>query len=223
MRKKLRIFLIVAGCLFLLVLVGLYLLYRGTQYVPEEYIAVLEADPVEAAEAKDEALRQAAALQSNVKKPGRWRALFTQEQLNGWLAVDLPQNHADALPDSVSDPRVVIEPEQVTLFCRVEMSGVTTVASLTVQPHVPEPNILAVRICKARAGSVPMPLGEALDRLSDIAGRAGYHLQWQQADGDPVAVLTVPPPRSDNGIAIQIDTLELDDGELYLSGTTERN
>jgi len=47
-------------------------------------------------------------------------------------------------------------------------------------------------------------------------------LRWQQADGDPVAVIRVPPPRDENNKLIRVEALRLCDGEIYVSGTTER-
>ena len=65
--------------------------------------------------------------------------------------------------------------------------------SLTVEPYVPEPNMVLVRIIKARAGLLPMPLGGVLDGLSQVARDMHLHLEWRHAGGDPVAMLSFPP------------------------------
>jgi hypothetical protein len=43
-------------------------------------------------------------------------------------------------------------------------------------------------------------------------------LHWSQIDGDPVALVTIATARDEEGRAVQLDTLELHDGELYLAG-----
>jgi hypothetical protein len=164
-------------------------------------------------------LQRAAALRSDIEKEGRWHAIFTAEQINGWLAVDLPENFPDALPESFRDPRVEIRPDRMTLACRLKQSGTTTVVTLTVEPYLPEPNLLALRIRNARAGLLPMPLTSVLDAISEAAGQIGFPLDWQRADGDPVALISTAPPDQD-GKLVRIETIQLGDGEIYLAGTT---
>ena len=202
------------------VALGLFLLYRATQHVPPAYERALRLETTVAAERSDEMLRQATALSNRVKRPGRWEARFTDEQINGWLAVDLPRNHANALPASVSEPRVAIEEQRVTLFCRYTRGAAQSVLSLEVEPYCPSPNVLALRIRAAKAGRVPIPLDDLLRGITRAAQEADVPLQWRQADGDPVAILTAPP-REANARQIRIDTLEIRSGELYVAGTTE--
>ena len=57
---------------------------------------------------------------------GRWQALFTAEQINGWMAVDLARNFPNTLPPGVVDPRVDIRPEGVTVACRYLEGAVAT-------------------------------------------------------------------------------------------------
>ena len=50
--------------------------------------------------------RQTAALNNHLRRMGGWEAHFTDQQVNGWLAVDVPKNHPDLLPPEISHPRV---------------------------------------------------------------------------------------------------------------------
>jgi hypothetical protein len=96
------------------------------------------------------------------------------------------------------------------------------VVSLIVEPSLPEPNVLALRIRKARAGMLPVPLGKILDRISQAARKTGLRLQWRQAGGDPVVFISIPPPQNQHDRLVQIETLRLGKGEIYLAGTTKR-
>jgi hypothetical protein len=221
MRKRTRVILAVLLGLALLVILALFLLYKATQHVPEEYRAAMEIDPVRQREGSDEMLRQAGALAGDLKKEGRWEVLFTAEQINGWLAVDMVEYHPDLLPEGFSDPRVVITPDCIMLFGRIDQDGRRSVVSLTVEPYLPEPNVLAVRIRDARAGLVPLPLGDVLEALSDSAIRGGFDIHWQQAEGDPVALISILSTLDNDGRTVSIDDLRLDNGEIFLSGTVE--
>jgi uncharacterized protein YpmS len=198
-----------------IVLLGLYL---AAQYEPAFYREAVEVDPAAQQEASDKMLQQTTALASAVRKRGQWEALFTAEQINGWLAVDLVKNHPNALPPGFSDPRVAIDSKQITIACRFEQNGYSSVLSLTVEPYVPKPNVIAMRIVKARAGLLPMPLGQVIDRIEKAAHDMHFRLQWRRT-GDPVAMFSLP---SGDDQSLQIESLRLGEGEIYVAGTTRR-
>jgi len=212
------------GCLVvLLVLAGaLWSLYRASQQVPDFYREALSVDSAAQRKASNQMVRQASTLANDVRKEGQWEAVFTAQQINGWLAVDLVENHPRALPPAIRHPRVAIHSDEIAIACRVQQGKLNSVVTLTVEPYLQEPNVLALRIRKARAGLLPIPLAELLDRASKAAADMKLDLRWQQADGDPVAVIRVPPPRDENNKLIRVEALRLGDGEIYVSGTTER-
>jgi uncharacterized protein YpmS len=170
--------------------------------------------------ASDRMLKKIGALQSAATKQGRWQAVISDEEINGWLAVDLLRNHPNTLPPSVRDPRVAIEPDEITLACRYD-NGVTTVLSLTLQPYVPEPNVVALRIVRGRAGMLPVPLKKVLDGLSKAAADMQLRLKWVQAGSDPVAMLSLPED-DDADRVVRIESIELTKGNIHVSGITER-
>ncbi len=220
MRKKLRIAALIAGGLLLAAVLGLGGFYWALKRQPEFYRQAIQLDQAVQKQASDRMLQRAAALRSDVEKEGQWQALFTAEQINGWLAVDLLENFPDLLPQSCRDPRVEIQPGGMTLAGRLTRGAETCVVTLTVEPYLPEPNVLAVRIRGARAGLVPMPLNEILDSISEAAEKMDLRLQWQQADGDPVALISVPSPPDQDGPLVQVETIRLGEGEIYVAGTT---
>lgn len=222
MRKWLRIVLVSAVGLLLVAAAGLFVVWRASRQVPEFYQEAIHGDPEVQAEASDAMLQRATTLASDLKQEGRWEASFTADQINGWLAVDLVKNHSGQLPPSVSDPRVAIEPDRLTVACRFHEGAVDSVLSLSVDVYLPEPNVVAVRIHQARAGALPLPLDSVLDRISEAARRSDLRIKWRQADGDPVAFISLPPPRGPADDLVEIDTLRLGDGEVYVAGTTER-
>ena len=222
MRKKLRIAAILLGVVLLMVLAGLSVVYWASQQVPEFYTEVVDVDPDVQRQASEEMLQQTTALISDVKQEGRWETIFTAEQINGWLAVDLVENHPDALPDMFRDPRVAIEPDTLTVAVRFQQGRTSSVLTLPVEPYLPKPNLLALRIRKARAGLVPVPLGSLLDHVTEVAGQMGFHLRRRYEEGDPVLIVLMPSPGEEDDKLLQIDTLKLNEGEIYAAGTTSR-
>ena len=193
MRKLLRLG-VVSGCILLaiaaLVLVGAY---WGSKQVPEFYERALAAEPQRQAEAGEELERNVLELRNDVRQDGHWQAVFTDEQINGWLAVDLPEKFPRALPKQLKDPRVAIEPDLAQLAALYAGPQYSAVISLAVEIHLTdEPNVLAVRVHRARAGLLPVPLADWLDRVRLGAEQSGIPLRWVEQDGDPVALVSVP-------------------------------
>lgn len=217
---KLRLLSVAAGS-FLLLLVGFLAgVYWASQRVPEFYAQAVQLDPEQAQVANDELLAGATALASNARKEGDWSAVFTAEQINGWLAVDLPQNYPDMLPLEVIEPRVEITPKLATIGCRYKDGAVTTVISVAVELYLAEPNVVALRIHGIHAGAVPIPLSQVLDGINEAAEQMKVQLRWTKAKGDPVALVTIPPAEGSDDTRYRLEALEMRAGELYVSGHT---
>ena len=221
MRRWLRIALIFIAASTVGVVVALTVLWQASRQVPDFYRQAIQAEPRRQADASDEMLQRAADLSTDVQQPGEWNATFTAEQINGWLAVDLVKNHAGELPPSVSDPRVAVEPGRLMLACRYRQGRIDTVVSLELDVYVPEPNVLALRIRKVRAGALPLPLGDIPDEITEAARSAGLTVHWRQTNGDPVALVSIPPP-DDSKDVVELDSVRLSGGKIEISGHTER-
>jgi hypothetical protein len=206
--------LILVGC-------GLIGLYAATQHVPAAYRLALEADRAEQNTSSDEMLEKTADLASDVEREGQWSAIFTADQINGWLAVDLVNNHQEMLPPDIRNPRVDITPSQMTVFCQYDGGRLSSILSLSVDAYLSEPNVIAIRIRKARAGALPLPLKQVTDQVTEAVHRANLRIRWRQKDGDPVALVTIPPA-SDREKQTRLEDLRLGDGELYLAGSTHQ-
>ena len=218
MSRRLRLTLLIAAALAVVALLSLLGFFLALRHEPAFYRAAMQLKPAALEKGSDRMIQQATALTSAVKKPGHWEALFTAEQINGWLAVDLVRNYPTSLPPTWHDPRITIDAKQVTIACRYQKGEITSVLSLTVEPYLPEPNVIALRIVKARAGLLPAPLRQVTDRLEKAAADVQCPLHWRSAGGDPVALLSFPPS---GDRPVRIETLRLGDGEIYVAGSTE--
>ena len=78
-----------------------------------------------------------------------------------------------------------------------------------------------MRICKARAGVLPLPLKKFLDQIAAKARRADLQLRWAQTDGDPVALITIPTQHEQYQFKeVHLESVQLGDGKLFLAGRT---
>jgi hypothetical protein len=198
-------------------------LYLASRYEPSFYREALVADSASQDQLSNELVRRVMALQNGLKREGPWHAAFSAKQINAWLRYDLERNYPEVLQSGFSDPCVAVEPDRLLLACRHDNGLTKSVLCLTVEIYAPEPNVIALRIVKARAGMLPLPLGSVLKSISDAAQNARCQLRWGQADNDPVALLTLPSPSEKGDLAIKIDSVQLGGGEISISGNTTRN
>ncbi|HZL89606.1 MAG TPA: hypothetical protein VFB96_14675 [Pirellulaceae bacterium] len=210
----------------MVVLVGGFLgwAYRATQQVPDFYVRQLRAEAGQRHKRSGDAFeQQALQLNNQIRKTDRWQARFTADEINAWLAADLPQKFPDALPPDVQSPRVAIESEMIQVACRVESRQFSSVVSLGVHPYVTsEPNVVALRVKQLRAGSLPLPLGQYLDRITEQCAQAGVPLRWSEEEGDPVALVTLPlDPKEFQNRLVRVEEIELTEGSLIVSGTSK--
>jgi hypothetical protein len=214
----------VAAVLLVLALAAtLFIVYRASRHVPQFYQQALAADPVVQRSAGDELERRALELTNEVQHSGDWEAVFTDEQINGWLAVDLIEKFPDLLPSEVHEPRVVITPDEVRVACRYTDENITAVISLALTVGLTdEPNVVAVRVKRVRAGALPIPLNQFLDDITQAARESGLDLRWTQAEGDPVALIRLPTENTElPDRTLHLKKFELRAGEAYLAGETQ--
>jgi hypothetical protein len=200
--------------------IGVFGFYRASQYVPEFYVKSLQIEPARQQVAADRMVKQATTLASNVQRVGRWQVTFTAEQVNAWLAVELPKEPAYALPPSLSDPRVEITPAGMTIACRYQEGDRRVVLSLATDVYLVEKNVVALRIRRARAGMLPLPLNRVLRELARSFNHLEWRVEWRQADGDPVAQITIPSTIRHRDRQLEVDAVRLGEGELTLGGAT---
>lgn len=195
-------------------------IYGAARHVPHYYAEALDAPAEARRELGERMIENAAALASGLRKEGKWQALFTSDEINGFLSTDLEKHLPDLLPANVVDPRVRITPGRITVAGRCLGGAVDTVVSIEAEAYLKEPNVLSIRFRRARAGALPLPMATVLEGFTKAAAEAQLQLSWLQAKGDPVAIVRLHPARDDHDTLYQLETLELGDGEMFVAGHT---
>lgn len=224
MRKAIRYILLTTVVVLGLLGIAVLALYRAAQREPTFYRQAMLVEREENQEAGDALEQSFLDLHNEVRSIGTWEAVFTEEQVNGWLVADLPEKFPNMLPPGTQEPRVAIDADAIRVACRFDNGKFKTIVSMALDVDLTtETNTLAVRVSKLRAGALPVPLKQFLDKITTAARRGDIPLTWRQIDGDPVALVTVPVTHEDYAHReIYVDTIELREGEIYLAGHTER-
>lgn len=221
MLSRTRIFGVLVATVLIAALVagGVVVSLWAARQEPAFYSQALQADRQLARRGSDELLEQVAALTSLARRTGAWQASFTADQVNGWLAIDVRENHPQLFPPEIRDPRIELVDDRATIACRYDDGRVASVLSLEVRLYLSGPNEVALQICRARAGLLPLPLGKIIEEVEDAASHGAWRMRWLQSDGEPVAALQLAM-RGEDSKELVIEELSIRDGMLFVAGKT---
>ena len=80
---------------------------------------------------------QSLQLRNDICNEPTWEAVFSDQEVNAWLAEDLVTHFADQLPPEVHDPRVLFETDRVILAFQLEKGSLQSVITVVARPRVP--------------------------------------------------------------------------------------
>ncbi len=112
---------------------------------------------------------QSLQLRNDICNEPNWEAVFTDQEVNAWLAEDLVTHFADQLPPEVNEPRVLFELDRIILAFQLRQGGVQSVITVVARPRVPGGNTIELTLEKIRAGILPVPADNILDRIIEYA------------------------------------------------------
>jgi hypothetical protein len=189
-------------------------------YQPSYYRAIDSLTPQQREVNAKRFVAQSLQLRNDIVNEPNWEAVFSDQEVNAWLAEDLVTHFADQLPPEVHDPRVLFEMDRVILAFQLDKGGVQSVITVVARPRVPSGNTVELTLEKIRAGILPVPADNFLDRIIEHARVRGIDVQWQRREGYPVVVLRYMPNL--NREDVQLEELEIRTGQIRLAGRSDR-
>lgn len=218
MNKLVRTVLIAVLSLIATLGIGIAVLCFLAARTPEFYIRKLPVDQVAAEKGSDQFLQKTSLFASDLKREGTWYLKVTEEEINGWLATDLPRNHAHSLPPGVSDPRVEIADDVIRIAAKMKSGILSGVAHAELKIYSPETNTIIVVIRRAAIGALPLPLQKFVESLKTIAARADWDVRQMQSGGSPTLVITIPNSLDEKGRELELTNIYISKGQVELSG-----
>jgi hypothetical protein len=217
--RKRRIAFALVGIIVLVLVAGVAWLYLAIRHVPRFYEEAGKLSAEARKKGSDELVRRSAELASDTNRRGHWQQIFTAEEINGWMAVDLVENYPKLLPRELREPRAAIHPNEIIVGCRYD-GKISTIVSLEADVSLQAPSVIAVHVRRARAGAVPLPLDKFLPEAIRSLENAGCLVELRQSGADPVLLITLPL-RTSNGRTLVLTTLSVRDGEIDVAGETK--
>jgi hypothetical protein len=162
-------------------------------------------------------------LLSSVNGDKEWGARFTDQQINSYFEEDFVQSGLNTrlLPEQVSHPRVVIEPDRLHLAFRYGSGNWTTLISIDFRVYlIKSETAVALELEGFRAGALPISAQSLLEQISEseMWQQNGMEVTWYRHpdNGHPVAVLRFQAYQQRN--QIQLDALQLEKGAIAVRG-----
>jgi hypothetical protein len=162
-----------------------------------------------------EFVQHATQLDGEIRNDDRWSGEFSQDQINGFLAYDLPTRFARWLPGKVDEPRVRLSAGEIDVAFRYRRGWWHGTVHSQVRPRVLSPNQIALEIRTIRAGAIPIPVAQPLDEIVAEMRKAGWQVQWKPTRSGDVLVIELQP---DIASRVSLDGLEIQPGVLRFAG-----
>ena len=187
---------------------------------PNFYRALVEV-PVAQREAKAKRfVANSLQLRNDISNEHDWHAVFTDQEVNAWLAGDLVTHFADQIPPQIHEPRIAFEADRVTLAFQFDGGPVRSVIWIVAQVRVPEDNVVALTFEKIRAGVIPISADRFIEPLTKQARERGLDIRWTKENDLPVALIRYRP--DDGRSDVVLERLAIRQGQIRLSGRSDR-
>ncbi|HZY90613.1 MAG TPA: hypothetical protein VFE78_37670 [Gemmataceae bacterium] len=149
-----------------------------------------------------------------------WYARFTDEQINSYFDEQFVQSGMSEklLPEGISQPRLMFEPDRARLAFRYGSGFWSTVISIDLKVWQPkgEANAVALELEGFHAGALPIAAQSLLERISEVGRQNGIEVDWYRHNGHPVALLRfqAEQPRP----TLQLQAVQLEQGAITIKG-----
>jgi len=220
MRRTFRLIAYSLLAVLLVLLLTLYALYLSAQRPPKFYRDGLEVAIDLQQSRNKEMLRKIRLLNNDIQKTDvPWEGSFSNEELNGYLAVEVGKTSSNLFPPEVKEPRLHVGDRQLDFACRLEQGQLTGILHLTVDVTVPEPNLLTLRLKHVAIGRLPVARERPTQLLLNGLRKQGYTVTEGICDGDPT--FTIPLDlKYGKDKKVNLEDIELLEGGIRISGTS---
>jgi hypothetical protein len=218
MNKRWRRFLVIG--VLVAVVVAVALVPWALRWAPTFYRLRLARAAANQRDHSDQFLKKAAGLSNASRRSGTWHMTVSEDEINGWLAVDLEQNQQRLLPPHVHEPRVDLRPGRIALAFRDEGGMFPVIVSLECDVSLPEENVLQIGVVRGRAGFLPLPLHEILEEIATAGRQSKVQVDWRRSGDTPIAVFDLNHALLLDDWRTNLTALRIEEDRLVLSGNS---
>ncbi|MGL4594720.1 MAG: hypothetical protein ACRCUY_08335 [Thermoguttaceae bacterium] len=206
----------------IILLLSMGFIYMSAQKMPGFYYEAISVSPDVEKERYDSMLKKTIRLNNALQNPQKpWSAMFTAADINSYLAVEIPKQGSNLLPEYILQPRISFSHRQVEIACRIYQDGISMGVYLVLGLTIPEPSRLQIRIKEARIGLIPIGREFFAPLLKDALKSNGFEVSESTEAGDPVLSMPLTLVYAKDFI-IEVDGLEIEKEGIRFDGTAKK-
>ena len=212
-----------AMVLLVLLLLGLGFLYYTSQQLPEFYAAALKQEPAEAKILGTQLETNAVDIYNSARFSTTWQGELSEDEINGWLASELPVKFPNLLPENFKEPRVMLKDDDLSIACRCSYQDLQGILVGSFDLYCTDvPNQIAIRIKSIKMGIAPFPVTQFADQITKTLTNSGFESSWTELDGDPVLLVNVHEQHLviEDYYLIEVKSFDIKDKKILFSGET---
>ena len=149
-----------------------------------------------------------------------WGHRFTDGEINSYLAEHFVQSNMSklALPEGISDPRIVIDSDNIRVAFRYGSGLWSTVVSIDLRVWLVkgEANVVALKLVGFHAGALPISAQSLLDSITSTCQQHGVGVDWYRDEGAPVALLHFQAEQQHP--TLELEMIEVEPGAIHIQG-----
>ena len=159
-------------------------------------------------------------MQPDLDTKRRFETVLSEDQINGWLATTVAQQHTQRLPSGIRDPRVAIETGEVRIGSHFRRGKIDTVVWLIADLKLIEKNtVVEIRLRGLKAGLIPFSIERFQEQITASLTRAKLNITWVEGAEEVTARIQLPERFEGlEGKSVQFEKIELQSGSLLFSG-----
>ena len=152
----------------------------------------------------------------------KWKTEYSEDEVNGYLAIGLQQDYPKILPKEIKNPRIQLFDDQLKFACEIDAGSFSGVLDLGLKIQFPKPNSCEIRFQNARLGLLPFSSETIRDLLADGLRQSGAKVEMKEIEGDPTFVADFQIPLEEKKLLLLLENLSVQNDVLSLSGDVEK-
>jgi hypothetical protein len=128
---------------------------------------------------------------------------------------------AEFLPEGISQPRIVLEPDKLRLAFRYGNGLWSTIVSIDLRLWLVkgEPNVVALQLVGFHAGALPISAQSLLESINEKCQGHGIGVDWYRDEGYPVALIRFQAEQPHPTLVLELIKLEKE--AIHIQGHTK--
>jgi len=147
-----------------------------------------------------------------------WQTELTEEEINGYLAVEVPRNLPQLSANGIKDPRISLQNDQLEIACQIEQGMVSGVLNLVLDIQFPQPNRCEILFQRAYVGLVPFSRETVRDTFAAGLRGGGRTLESTKVQGYPALVIDFGDNLKNQDFSLFLREIRVTNGSLSISG-----